>query len=60
MKIIKREFFIDILDNKQQILILAKAPHPDIAAMQSALEKNVNYEVKSMLVSDYDGEVKRV
>ncbi len=54
----KREFYIDILDNKQQILILAKAPHPDIAAMQSALEKNVNYEVKSMLVSEYEGEGK--
>ena len=54
----KKEFFIDILDSKQQILILAKAPHPDIAAMQSALKKNVNYEVKSMLIADYEGEFK--
>jgi len=55
----KREFYIDILDNKQEILILAKAPHPDIAAMRSALEKNVNYEVNSILIADYEGEAKK-
>ena len=55
----KREFYIDILDNKQEILILAKAPHPDIATMRSALEKNVNYEVNSMLINDYEGEGKK-
>ena len=27
--------------------------------MQSALEKNVNYEVNSMLVADYEGEAKK-
>ena len=55
----KREFYMDILDNKQEILILAKAPHPDIAAMRSALEKNVNYEVNSKLIADYKGEAKK-
>ena len=54
----KREFYIDILDNKQEILILAKTPHPDIAAMQSALEKNINYEVSSVVVDDFEGEAK--
>jgi len=54
----KREFYIDILDNKQEILILAKAPHPDIAAIRSALEKNVNYEVNSTLIGDFEGEIK--
>ncbi len=55
----KKEFYIDILDNKQEILILAKAPHPDIAAMRSALEKNVNYEVSSALIDGYKGEGKK-
>ena len=54
----KREFYIDILDNKQEVLILAKTPHPDIAAIQSALEKNINYEVSSVLVDDFEGEAK--
>ena len=54
----KREFYIDILDNKQEILILAKTPHPDIAAIQSALEKNINYEVSSELVDNFEGEAK--
>ncbi len=51
----KREFYIDILDNKQEILILASAPHPDIAALRGAMEKNVNYEVEVALTDKFDG-----
>lgn len=32
-----RSFFVEVVDQKQQLLILAKAPHPDIEAITSAI-----------------------
>ncbi len=40
-----KDVFIDIIDGKEKILLVADAPHPDIKAIRSALEKNDNYEV---------------
>lgn len=51
----EQEFYIDILDNKQKILMLARAPHPDIAALKLAWEQNSNYEVEVELIKDFDG-----
>src|SRR5690606_37223105 len=34
----KRDFYIDVLDGRQQILLLYDGPHPDIAAINSALK----------------------
>lgn len=52
-----QDFFIDILDSKQKILLLATAPHPDISAIKSAIESNYNYEVTEALVSDFPGQI---
>ena len=49
----ERDIFIDILDSKQKILILANSPHPDIAALKSALESNINYQVEDFLIDDF-------
>ncbi len=38
--------FVEVLDGKEKILILADAPHPDISAIKQAIESNKNYEVK--------------
>lgn len=43
------DFFIDVLDAREKILIVANSPHPDIAAIRQAIEANDNYEVKMML-----------
>ncbi len=40
-----KQAFIDIIDGKQKILMVAAAPHPDIKAIKSALESNQNYEM---------------
>lgn len=53
-----RDFFIDIIDGRQQILILANSPHPDVAAIKHALEANDHYEVKSSLFKDFTGSPK--
>lgn len=44
-----REFFVDVLDARQKILIYANAPHPDLAAIKNIVNTNKNYEVKTVL-----------
>lgn len=40
-----KEAYVDVINGKQKILLVASAPHPDIKALTGALEKNKNYEV---------------
>ncbi len=40
-----KEFFIEVLDARQKILLLGNAPHPDLAAFKSIITSNKNYEV---------------
>jgi len=41
----QREFFIEVRDAKVKVLIQANSPHPDVAAIKSALLVNRNYTV---------------
>lgn len=47
-----QRFFVEVLDSRQQLLILAHAPHPDVTAIKSALEGNRNYEVTLAYTKD--------
>ncbi len=40
-----KHIYIDILDSREKILLVAASPHPDIKAMRSAIEKNENYQL---------------
>lgn len=42
----QREFFMDVLEGRQKILLLAKSPGPDIGAYKRAIERNSNYELE--------------
>jgi len=37
--------FIDVVEGKKKILLIAPAPHPDIKALREVIEKNSNYEL---------------
>lgn len=52
-----QEIYIDVLESRQRVLILASSPHPDIAALKSSISSNENYEVTSGLAEDFDGKV---
>ncbi len=41
----RQDVYIDVIDSKEKILLLALTPHPDIKAIRTILEKNQNYEV---------------
>lgn len=41
-----KNFYIDVLDARQKILLLAESPHPDMAALRRTIKNNKNYEVE--------------
>lgn len=38
-----RDVYIEVIDGKEKILLVAASPHPDIKAIRAAVEKNENY-----------------
>lgn len=48
-----KDVFIDVLDARQKVLILAQSPHPDIAALRQTLEVNKNYEIDTRYVGRF-------
>lgn len=52
-----QDLFIEVLDARQKILILANAPHPDLNALQQSILANKNYDVTIQLASDLKGSV---
>lgn len=47
-----RDVFIEVLDGRQKILLVAQSPHPDVAALRSAIENNKNYQVEVDYATD--------
>jgi len=52
-----QNIFIDILDSKQSILILAYAPHPDIGSIKQSLVMNKNYTVEIDYINSFNGDI---
>lgn len=46
------DIFIDVLDGRQKVLIVASSPHPDISALRQAFGNNRNYEVTDRLTDN--------
>ncbi|MCC6721384.1 MAG: VWA domain-containing protein [Bacteroidia bacterium] len=42
----RKDFFVEIIDARQKILISALSPHPDISAIKQAIESNKNYQAE--------------
>jgi hypothetical protein len=55
----KKEFFIEVLDARQKIILLANAPHPDLGALKSAITSNKNYDVEIVFSKDFNGNVSK-
>lgn len=36
--------FVEVVEGKKKVLVLAASPHPDIKALRTVMEKNPNYE----------------
>jgi hypothetical protein len=51
----KRDVYIDIIDGRQKILLLALTPHPDVKALRSLIESNDNYELDVNILTASSG-----
>ena len=48
-----KDIFIDVLDARQKILLLANAPHPDVTALRQSISSNKNYQVSTAYASTF-------
>ncbi len=53
----RKDIFLEVLDSKSKVLIVAGAPHPDIAALSQAITSNLNYEAEEVMIQDFSGRV---
>lgn len=40
----RASIFVEVVEGKKKILLIASTPHPDVKAIRSVIEKNSNYE----------------
>lgn len=50
------DFYVEVLDSRKEILILANSPHPDLTALKQAILTNKNYEVDLEMASAFTGD----
>lgn len=55
----RMDFFIEVLDSRQKILVLAEAPDPDVGAIRMSLRNNQNYEMSAMGLDQFQGNLKQ-
>lgn len=56
----KRTFYVEVIDSRSKVLILAGAPHPDVSAIRQELEKDENLEIESHIMKDWNKDLKKV
>ena len=48
-----RDFFVEVIDGRLKVLLLANSPHPDIAVWKAALLEQKNYEVDVKMAAEF-------
>ena len=48
-----RDFFVEVIDGRLKVLLLANSPHPDLAVWKAALLEQKNYEVDIKMASEF-------
>lgn len=52
-----KDIFVDVLDARQKILLLANSPHPDLSALRQSILTNKNYQVEVAYAGSFSGNV---
>jgi hypothetical protein len=55
----QRTFYVEIIDSRNKVLMLAGAPHPDVAALKEVLDQKENIETESVLIKDWDKSIEK-
>ncbi len=53
-----QSFVVEVIDNKEKIILLTANPHPDIAAIKDAISLGTNYDIEYGLVTEFKKNVK--
>jgi hypothetical protein len=48
-----RDFFVEVFDTREKILIIYQSPHPDIAAFKHALEGTAKFEITESKLDEF-------
>lgn len=48
-----KNFAVNVIENRQKILILSNSPHPDVAAIANSLRTNQNFEVNVATINNF-------
>ena len=48
----RQDAYVEVIDGKEKILLLALSPHPDIKALKNIIEKNENYELDIKVLTE--------
>ena len=48
----RRSFSVRVLENRQKILVLAHAPHPDLGCLRQSLQQQEKYQIELLLAKD--------
>jgi len=54
----RQDIFVEVLDSRQKILLLANSPHPDLSAIKQAIEINKNYQVTTAFINNFNAPVR--
>lgn len=49
-----KQAYVEVIEGKEHIALIAAAPHPDIKALRSAIESNANYSFDQFIMSFQD------
>jgi hypothetical protein len=52
-----QEVYVEVIDSKENVLIIANAPHPDLFAIRDALSKNKNYKIDVMTADKVNAKI---
>lgn len=54
----QQNIYVEVIDNRQKILMLAASPHPDLSAIKQTLETSRNTQITSSIVGTFTGQVR--
>ncbi len=52
-----QDIYVDVLEDRQKILMLYNAPHPDVSAIRQTVTGNANYTLDEFQVTEFKGAV---
>eukprot|EP00903_Cladosiphon_okamuranus_P000060 g60.t1 len=53
-----RDIYVDVLEARQKVLILAQAPHPDLTALKQSISAGQNNEIEVAYQNSFSGNVR--